>query len=304
MTNCTIKFLENNIAYNIFQNTIICLLAIYVIGINVSVIVLTMFCRSLWKCPVNKMMMSGHVSNIISIISFTMNDLYHSHNGITKPECKHGLDLYFFAFLGLMGATITLLFNSISAYTGIVRNSWMLSDNPTKNFKTFTSIWMIATGLSIPLVLFQKFHPDLMLVKGLILSLIFILISSGFLLQIIRVLNLSKKSNSTGRVASQAAIEKAISVIKISVICYTCTMFAGVAFTILTYFIKKDTVVLPMVWLCKLLQCIMFTLEPHMCIYKHPEYWRWLWQKYLCGRDNGDELRENNVVTNEGDQAV
>ena len=80
MTNCTIKFMENNIAYNIFQNTTNCLLAIYVIGINVSAIVLTMVGRNLWKCPVNKMMMSGHVSNIPATISFTMNNLYYSHN--------------------------------------------------------------------------------------------------------------------------------------------------------------------------------------------------------------------------------
>ena len=162
MTNCTIKILENNVAYNIFENTIICLLAIYAIGINVSAIVLSLVFRKRWKCPVSKMMMSSHVSNILATISFTMNDLYYSHNGTAKPECKHGLDLYFFAFLGLMGATITLLFNSISAYTGIVRNSWMLSDNPTKNFKTFTTIWIISTGLSIALVLIQKFHPGLM----------------------------------------------------------------------------------------------------------------------------------------------
>ncbi len=288
MINCTINYLENNILYNIFQNIAYCLLAIYIIGINVSAIVLTLVGQNCWKCPVNKMMMSGHISNIFAIISFTMNDLYYPHNGTTtKPGCKPGLDHYFFAYIGLMGATITLLFNSISTYTGIVRNSWMVSENPTKNCKTFTLIWVISIGLSIALVLIQNFHPGYLFVKGSSLGMFFIVISCGFLIRVIRVLNRSR--NATGcRAESQLTIQKAIFMVRLSVICYTCTMVTGVIGNVAAYVVQKDIVVLSVIWLLKLLQCIMFTLEPHLCILKHPKPWRMLWRKYLCGRSNGE----------------
>ena len=52
---------------------------------------------------------------------FFLNAIYYSQNGTPQLGCNVGLEHYFFLYLGMMAAMITLIFNSYTIFNGIVR---------------------------------------------------------------------------------------------------------------------------------------------------------------------------------------
>ena len=126
-------------------------------------------------------------------ISFFTNDVYYSYHAKSGVECNKGLDRYFFAYLGLMAASVTLLFNAISTYTGVVRNSWMVSENRSKTSKTFVAIWMIALLLATLLVVEHMYFPTFRFLKPSLLSTLLIMLGSAFHIRVVRFLKASGK---------------------------------------------------------------------------------------------------------------
>ena len=118
-----------------------------------------------------------------------------------------------------MGMSITLLFNAISTYTGVVKNSWMVSANRARTTKTFFAIWLLAlllaTLLTVEHIYFDLSNP----VPSL----------EHFHMRVVHFLSKSadQSASTVRRIASTQTMEKAIMIVKLSVICYTCVIVMG-----------------------------------------------------------------------------
>ena len=202
--NCTIIYYEDNLTYIILQNVILGVMTTYVIMINIFTIWLTLIGTGLGKCAVNRLMLSSQVGNIIGGLSFYINEIYYSQRGTPGIGCKAGLDRYFLNYLGFQGNSMTLLFQSVSMHTGIVKNSWMLTGGKVSSAKTFLLIWSITVVLSVINVLLNWYHPSLQFVKAAVPSTLLVMISTALYIRILCSLSKSKAScRDVGRAESK-----------------------------------------------------------------------------------------------------
>ena len=102
MINCTT--IQHDDTTRIYTIIALVLLATYTIGINIIVISLTI----LWRCPVQRMLLSSQVANIFASTSFFANQIYYSNVSVTSSRaCLKGttFEPYLIVLLILLGRT-------------------------------------------------------------------------------------------------------------------------------------------------------------------------------------------------------
>ena len=102
------------------QATILSLLLVYIILINTTVVVVTIWSAELRGCLFSMQMVATYVGNIFGGASLIGNDIYFAKE-VALPICQRGVDHYAFLYFGLSMNMIVLVLNTRYRYKGISR---------------------------------------------------------------------------------------------------------------------------------------------------------------------------------------
>ena len=281
---CSQKYVANNATYDTLQNICLGGIMLYILGLNLTTIGVSLYGGVICKCPVSKIMLSSHFGNFIGGSSFFLNAIYYSQNGTPQLGCNVGLEHYFFLYLGMMAAMITLIFNSYTIFNGIVNNAWLPSSQNATS-KTFILIWLISAVLSGLLTLIGTLYPKFQFCKATIISSVAIVISMYFFIRILNFLSKSERNIATqNRQDSSLHVKRAKFIVKINIFSYIALLMAGTIFNVIGYIYYQQSVHLAMIWLIRVTYAVMFTLEAHIFLYKTPKARQLL--RYITTRKN------------------
>ena len=227
-------------------------------------------------CLFSMQLAVSYIGNILAGSSLFGNDLYYSRNGIPPIECQTGEDYYFLVYVGISMNMVVLVLNTTYRYniiSSVTNNTRRDNTVHTKDvlLKTWMPAWFAAISVAVIAELFQTYvihHQFLISIGICIIPLTFSIVWNFFMNRILK--HNRKHTKYAQRPKSLQILNRATFIINVIIVTNLVILIAGTTASVaILFFYKKQSVVVGLMWLLRVLYLVLFTVEAHVYLYKN-----------------------------------